>query len=69
MQRCLGNQLTESTLVYLDDAIVFSKDFAAHLDHLEKVFQALGHYGLKLRPEKCKLFQKKVKFLGHKVSS
>lgn len=32
-------------------------------------WSALGRYSLKLRPEKCKLFQKKVKFLGHEVSS
>lgn len=69
MQQCLGDQLTDSALVYLDDVIVFSKDFSAHLDHLEKVFQALGLYGLKLCPGKCQLFQKQVKFLGHKVSS
>lgn len=56
-------------MVYLDEVIVYSQDFSGHLDHLEKVFKALGRYGLKLRPEKCRLFQKKVKFLGHEVSS
>lgn len=69
MQQCLGDQLAESAMVYLDDVIIYSKDFSTHLDHLEKVFKALGRYGLKLRPEKCKLFQKKVKFLAHEVSS
>lgn len=68
MQRCLGKQLAESVLVYLDDVIVYSKNFTEHLDHLETVFQALGHYGLKPRPEKCWLFQKQVKFMGHIVS-
>ena len=69
MQQCLGDQLTESAMVYLDGVIVYSQDFSAHLDHLEKVFEAFGRYGLKLRPERFKLFQKKVKFLGHEVSS
>ncbi|KAL7862811.1 hypothetical protein SRHO_G00117950 [Serrasalmus rhombeus] len=68
MQRCLSGQLAESTLVYLDDAIVYSVDFTAHLAHLEAVFQSLEGYGLKLRPEKCHLFQREVKFLGHCVS-
>ncbi|KAL2098960.1 hypothetical protein ACEWY4_005440 [Coilia grayii] len=40
----------------------------AHLNHLEEVFQAMERYGLKLRPEKCQLFQNEVKFLGHCVS-
>ena len=69
MQRCLGDQLTESAMVYLDDVIVFSRNFSDHLKHLEAVFQALGCYGLKLRPDKCQIFQKQVKFLGHVVSS
>lgn len=68
MQRCLGGQLSESTLVYLDDLILFSVDFTAHLQHLEEVFRALQRYGLKLRPEKCQLFRNEVKFLGHCVS-
>ncbi|XDV39796.1 hypothetical protein PO909_008985 [Leuciscus waleckii] len=35
--------------------------------HLEQIFQRLSHYGLKLRPDKCRLFQQQVKFLGHVV--
>ncbi|KAG1940729.1 interleukin-1 receptor accessory protein-like 1-A [Pimephales promelas] len=69
MQRCLGGQLVDSTLVYLDDVIVFSPDFASHLLHLERVFQAMEKYGLKLRPDKCQLFRSEVQFLGHRVSA
>lgn len=68
MQRCLSGQLVDSTLVYLDDVLVFSQDFPTHLYHLEQVFQAMEKYGLKLRPEKCQLFRREVKFLGHCVS-
>lgn len=69
MQRCLGSLITESALVYLDDVIVYSPDFDTHVRHLEAVFERLRSYGLKLRPDKCVLFQKQVKFLGHIVSS
>jgi transposase InsO family protein len=69
MQRCLGGQLMESTLVYLDDVIVYSPDFESHLRHLEQVFRSLEKYGLKLQPDKCQLFRKEVKFLGHIVSA
>ena len=69
LQRCLGGQLVDSTLVYLDDVIIFSPDFPSHLHNLEQVLQVMEKYGLKLRPEKCQLFQKEVKFLGHCVSS
>ncbi|MGL5209396.1 reverse transcriptase domain-containing protein [Cetobacterium sp.] len=69
MQRCLGGQLMETTLVYLDDVIVYSPDFGSHLQHLEQVFRSLERYGLKLQPDKCQLFRKEVKFLGHIVSA
>lgn len=69
MQWCLGGQLVNTTLVYLNDVIVFSPDFASHLLHLERVFQAMEKYGLKLRPDKCQLFRREVRFLGHRVSA
>ena len=68
MQRCMGQQLASSALVYLDDVILYSVDFDSHLKHLEAAFQSLQQYGLKLRPEKCHLFRREVKFLGHVVS-
>ncbi|MGH0149668.1 UNVERIFIED_CONTAM: hypothetical protein FKN15_015787 [Acipenser sinensis] len=69
MQSCLGRLVSESLLVYLDDVIVFSADFETHLHDLEAVFERMAKYGLKLRPEKCALFRKQVKFLGHLVSA
>uniref|UniRef100_A0A8C7WS27 Gypsy retrotransposon integrase-like protein 1 n=1 Tax=Oryzias sinensis TaxID=183150 RepID=A0A8C7WS27_9TELE len=35
--------------------------------HLDEVFGRLWQHGLKLRPDKCRLFQQEVKFLGHIV--
>lgn len=69
MQQCLSGQITESLLVYLDDIIVYSPDFATHLKHLDEVFERLWRHGLKLRPDKCKLFHRQVKFLGHVVDT
>lgn len=68
MQRCQGNLVNESLLIYLDDIIVFSSDFDSHLLHLEEVFSCLHQHGLKLQPKKCNLLQKKVTYLGHVVS-
>jgi len=56
-------------LVYLDDILIFSKTFDEHLDSLTTVFDRLDRYVLKLKPSKCSLFQRKVSFLGHVVSS
>lgn len=68
MQRCLGNLVNDSLLIYLDDVIVFSPDFHSHLRHLEEVFQCLYNHGLKLQPKKCHLFQREVTYLGHVIS-
>lgn len=67
MQRCLGEQVNDFLLIYLDDIIVFSANFESHLKHLEQVFARLEHHGLKLHPQKCKLFQQEVRYLGHIV--
>ena len=58
----------ESCLVYLDDIIVFSRDFDGHVDCLRKVFERLRAAGLKLNPKKCFLFQRGFEFLGHVLS-
>ncbi|XP_062416225.1 uncharacterized protein LOC134107905 [Pungitius pungitius] len=68
MQRCLGGQVHDSLLIYLDDVVVYSPDFDTHIHHLEQVFEKLASHGLKLQPHKCSLFQKKVTYLGHVIS-
>ena len=55
-------------LPYLDDTIVHSKGFEAHLKALDVVLAAFAKAGLKLQPSKCNLFEEKVEYLGHMVS-
>ena len=55
-------------LIYLDDVIIFSKKFDDHLRRMEEVFGRLREAGLKLKPQKCRFFQKEVTYLGHVVS-
>jgi predicted aspartyl protease/transposase InsO family protein len=59
----------ESCLVFLDDIIVFSRDFQTHTERLREVFNRLRGANLKLHPSKCFLFQKRVAFLGHVLSA
>lgn len=67
MQRCLGGQVHDFLLIYLDDVILYSPCFDSHLGHLERVFAKLQEHGLKLQPVKCHLFQRSVQYLGHVV--
>ena len=55
----------ETCLVYLDDIIVFSRDFDSHLERLQEIFSRLRAANLKLHVKKCSLFQRRVDFLGH----
>ena len=55
-------------LIYLDNILVNSTDFASHLDSLELVFDRLYEAGLRLKPNKCDLFSTKLKFLGHLIT-
>ena len=55
-------------LVYLDDIIVYSAMLEQHLDRLIQVMERLQGAGLKVKPEKCSLFQQSVSFLGHVIS-
>ena len=49
---------------YLDDIIIFSKSKEEHLEHLEKIFQELREYRLKMKREKCDFFKKHLQYLG-----
>ena len=68
MEKALKGLQWQTLLFYLDDAIVFSKDFESHLERLGEACQRFRSAQLKLRPEKCQLFQREVHYLGHVVN-
>ena len=49
--------------------LIFSITFPQHLERLTTVFQHLRKAGLTLKPEKCHLAWKEIRYLGHIVSS
>lgn len=55
-------------LVYIDDIVVYSKSYEAHIDHLDKVLTLIEESGITLSPTKCHLFYGSILLLGHKVS-
>ena len=56
-------------LVYLDDILIYSKDKAEHLTHLEQVCQVLREHKLYCKPKKCEFFKNAVEYLGHVISN
>ena len=69
MEQVLRGLHWKTALLYLDEVIVIAPDFSSHLQRLEEVLQRLQGAGLKLKPQKCELLQRKVRYLGHIVSA
>ena len=68
MQNILAPYLWLFCLVYIDDIVVYSKSYEEHIDHLDKVLEAVERSGITLSPNKCHLFYGSILLLGHKVS-
>ena len=69
IENCLGDLNLHWCIIYLDDIMIFSKDPVSHLKRLKAVFRKLEESGLKLKPSKCDLFQRKLAYLGHVISA
>ena len=69
MERIFHGLHWKTLLLYLDDVIIMAPDFQTHMNCLEQVLQRLDAAGLKLKPSKCKVLQKEVKFLGNIVGA
>ena len=68
MSRCFGDINHSGVVLFLDDLLVYGRDFVETLSRLELVFERLRRFGLKLNPSKCFLFQEELSYLGHVVS-
>ena len=69
MEVVLSGLHWQTLLVYLDDIVVFGKSFQDELERLREVLKRMRGAGLKLSPQKCHLFRREVRFLGHVVSN
>ena len=68
MNLVLKNLIGPSCLVYLDDIISFGSSFDKTVANLRLVFDRLRDANLKLKPNKCRVCQHEVAYLGHVVS-
>ena len=69
MQLILRNELWKICMCYLDDIIIFGATTAELLQRFRIVLDRLRDAGMKLKPNKCCLFQTQLQYLGHKVSA
>ena len=57
----------QSALVYLDDVIIFSRNFEDHVRDVQTTLSLLQKHGLSLKLRKSFFFQSSVDYLGHVV--
>ena len=60
-------QIGRNVEVYVNDMLVKSLEEKKHLDNLQKTFETLRRYNMKLNPNKCAFGVSSGKFLGFMV--
>jgi hypothetical protein len=68
MQDILAPFLWIFTLVYIDDIVIFSKNFEDHTKHVDRVLLTVSKAGITLSPSKCHFGFQSLQLLGQKVS-
>ena len=56
--------ILESTLVYIDDILLFLKDIVSHKNLLNQFFEIVNQHGIMLSEKKIQLAQSQIDFLG-----
>ena len=69
IDKCLEGLRHRICVPYIDDTIVFSKNFEDHVRDVGEVLTRLGESGVKLKGSKCRLFKREVVYLGRRITS
>lgn len=69
MDKVLGRYKWQIALVYIDDIIIYSKDFNEHLQDIDTVLGLVAKSGITLSPKKCHIAYQSLNALGHNISN
>ncbi|CAL9704267.1 unnamed protein product [Knipowitschia caucasica] len=56
--------VSEFAAAYLDDVVIYSRNWEEHMAHLQGVLKRIKAAGLTINPQKCCLAQREVEYLG-----
>ena len=68
MDTLFQGMLWNFVTIYLDDILIYSKNFEEHLEHLAQVFEKLRKANIKLKWEKCNFGVTELSILGHRIT-
>uniref|UniRef100_A0A7I4YTU1 RNA-directed DNA polymerase n=1 Tax=Haemonchus contortus TaxID=6289 RepID=A0A7I4YTU1_HAECO len=69
MDKVLGDVIGPEVSVYIDDILIATDSISRHVDVLGKVLLAFRHAKLKVKPQKCRIMEPSLEFLGHVVDA
>ncbi|KAI4897624.1 hypothetical protein NFI96_008578 [Prochilodus magdalenae] len=64
----LRDMLNKFVVVYLDDILVYSSNYADHVSHVRQVLRCLLHHRLFVKLEKCEFHKSTLSYLGYILS-
>jgi hypothetical protein len=68
MDMAFQGLINRCVVVYLDDAMVYSKDGREHIQHLTQIFERCRKYNISLNPKKTIFRVEEGNLLGHFIS-
>lgn len=69
MNQIFHAYLRKFVLVFLDDILIYSKDWADFLKHLQEAFEVLRTHKLFVKKGKCAFGVLQIDYLGHVISA
>lgn len=68
MNSIFADHIRKFVLVFMDDILIYSKDYEQHIQHLHIVFDILREHQLYAKMSKCSFAKPELDYLGHIIS-